>query len=62
MQLKLHLKYPTKITPMYGKSPFYMGTQLWNELSEMYRELRLSLNLKGPLINCTVNKDFVVEN
>ena len=30
---KIVFKVPTRITPKYEKSPFYMGTILWNELS-----------------------------
>ena len=31
--LKITFKVPNKITPVYEKSPFYIGTKLWNELS-----------------------------
>ena len=31
--LKITFKVPSKITPVYEKSPFYIGTKLWNELS-----------------------------
>ena len=30
---KITFKVPTRITPKYEKSPFYIGTKLWNELA-----------------------------
>ena len=29
---KIIFKVPTRITPKYEKSPFYVGTKLWDEL------------------------------
>ena len=30
--VKIVFKVPTRITPKYEKSPFYVGTKLWDEL------------------------------
>ena len=30
---KIVFKVPTRITPKYEKSPYYIGTKLWDELS-----------------------------
>ena len=32
------VKVPTKITPAYEHSPFYIGTKLWNDLSLQIQE------------------------
>ena len=31
--LKIVFKVPTRMTPKFEKSPFYIGTKLWDELS-----------------------------
>ena len=35
---KIVSNVPTKITPMYERSPYHVGTQLWNELSKLIQE------------------------
>ena len=59
---KITYKVPTRITPKYEKSPFYIGTKLWNELSrdiqhcnsvyEFKREIHKKYPVYKDLLDC----------
>ena len=59
---KITFKVPTRITPKYENSPFYIGTKLWNELSreiqhcnnvyEFKKEIYKKYPVYKDLLNC----------
>ena len=61
---KITFKVPTRITPKYEKSPVYIGTKLWNELSreiqhcnnvyEFKKEIYKKYPVYKDLLNCNV--------
>ena len=56
------LEVPAKITPIYERSPYHIGTELWNELpksiqdcDDTYMHLRKKLlRCIGYMSNCNV--------
>ena len=36
---KICFKVPTKVSPVYERSPYYIGTKLWNEFSKEVQNL-----------------------
>ena len=43
---KIVFKVPTKILPVYERSPYYIGTLLWNELSQATQESNYIVEFK----------------
>ena len=43
---KIIFKVPTRITPLYGCSPYYMGTMLWNALPQATQESNSKFEFK----------------
>ena len=46
---KIVFKVPTKINPVYERSPFHIGTQLWNELPQSTQESTFIFEFKKIL-------------
>ena len=43
---KIVFKVPTRIKPIYERSPYYVGTLLWTELSQYTQEANLIFEVK----------------
>ena len=36
---KINFKVPARITPLYERSPYYLGTKLWNDFTKTIQDV-----------------------